>query len=230
MKRIGGRSLALLLTILSAAGLWGTGQMTWLSVDVQDDRSGDSVEHLVGSVWDAAGTPIALAMIAAVILSLALQPLMRRILGGVSALLAAVAGFAAVNLLAGEPDLNRAQSLLVSGAATQRESDPVRISEWAVVMDAQIHLGPVILFLIAAALGVVGGVLLVMKPGAARSGSSKYETPEARREGVEKDLDDNPTSGRVMWDALDAGVDPTDRNVRGGSDASDASDSSDNRG
>lgn len=208
MKRLGGRSLALLLTVLSAAGLWGAGQMTWLTVTVEDDKSGESVKNIIGSVWDAAGTPLALAMLAAMILSMALQPLARRILGGISALLAAVA---AVTLLSGEPDLERAQSLLVSGAGTQRESDPVQISEWAVVLDGHVHTAPVVLFLAAAALGVVGGVLLAMKPGAARSGHSKYETPEARREGVEKDLDDNPGSGRVLWDALDAGVDPTDR-------------------
>ncbi|OLT51410.1 hypothetical protein BJF89_06670 [Corynebacterium sp. CNJ-954] len=211
MKRLGGRSLALLLTVLSAAGLWGAGQMTWLTVTVEDDKSGESVKNIIGSVWDAAGTPLALAMLAAMILSMALQPLARRILGGISALLAAVAGIAAVTLLSGEPDLDRAQSLLVSGAGTQRESDPVQISEWAVVLDGHVHAAPVVLFLAAAALGVVGGVLLAMKPGAARSGHSKYETPEARREGVEKDLDDNPGSGRVLWDALDAGVDPTDR-------------------
>lgn len=216
MKRLGGRSLALLLTVLSAAGLWGAGQMTWLTVTVEDDKSGESVKNIIGSVWDAAGTPLALAMLAAMILSMALQPLARRILGGVSALLAAVAGIAAVLLLSGKPDLSRAQSLLVSGAGTQRESDPVQISEWAVVLDGHVHTAPVVLFLVAAALGVVGGVLLAMKPGAARSGHSKYETPEARREGVEKDLDDNPGSGRVLWDALDAGVDPTDRDTGDG--------------
>ncbi|MEY8566753.1 TIGR02234 family membrane protein [Corynebacterium sp.] len=215
MKRLGGRSLALLLTVLGAAGLWGAGQMTWLTVTVDDDKSGETVKNIIGSVWDAAGTPLALAMLAAMILSMALQPLARRILGGVSALLAALAGVAAVNLLAGEPDLSRAQALLVSGAGTQRESDPVQISEWATVLDGQVHAAPVVLFLASAALGVVGGVLLAMKPGPARSGHSRYETPEARRDGVEKDLDDNPGSGRVMWDALDAGVDPTDRGADG---------------
>lgn len=213
MKRLGGRTLALLLTVFSAAGLWGAGQMTWLTVTVEDDKSGESVKDIIGSVWDAAGTPLALAMLAAMILSMALQPLARRILGGVSAALAALAGVAGVNLLAGEPDLDRAQGLLVSGAGTQRESAPVQISEWATVVDGHTHTAPVVLFLAAAALGVVGGVLLAMKPGPARSGASKYETPEARREGVEKDLDDNPGSGRVLWDALDAGVDPTDRDA-----------------
>lgn len=210
-KRLNGRSLALALTVLSAAGLWGAGQMTWLTASVVDDKTGESSEQIIGRVWDAAGTPLALAMLAAMILSFALAPMARRVLGGISAALAAVAGFAAVMLLGGDPDLDRAQQLLTTGAATQKSTDPVQISDWATVVDASVHIFPVVLSLLAAACGVVGGVLLAMKPGEARQGHSRYETPEARREGVVEDLNEEPGSGRVLWDALDAGVDPTDR-------------------
>jgi len=210
-KRLNGRNLALVLTLLSAAGLWGTGQMTWLTASVVDDKTGESTEQIIGRVWDAAGTPLALAMLAAMILSFALAPMARRVLGGISAALAATAGFAAVMLLGGDPDLDRAQQLLTTGAATQKSTDPVQISDWATVVDASVHTFPVVLALLAAACGVVGGVLLAMKPGEARQGHSRYETPEARREGVVEDLNEEPGSGRVLWDALDAGVDPTDR-------------------
>jgi uncharacterized membrane protein (TIGR02234 family) len=209
-KRLNGRTLALFLTVLSAAGLWGTGQMTWLTAHVEDDKSGQSTKEIIGRVWDAAGTPVALAMLAAIILSFALRPVLRRVLGVVSAVLAAIAGFAAVALLGGDPDLDRAQKLLSSGAATQKQSDPVQISDWAGVLSAEVHTFPVILALLAAACGIVGGVLLVMKPGEAKTGHSRYETPEARREGVAEDLAANPDSGRVLWDALDAGIDPTE--------------------
>ena len=210
-KRLNGRNLALVLTLLSAAGLWGTGQMTWLTASVVDDKTGESTEQIIGRVWDAAGTPLALAMLAAMILSFALAPMARRVLGGISAALAAIAGFAAVMLLGGDPDLDRAQQLLTTGAATQKSTDPVQISDWATVVDASVHTFPVVLALLAAACGVVGGVLLARKPGEARQGHSRYETPEARREGVVEDLNEEPGSGRVLWDALDAGVDPTDR-------------------
>lgn len=210
-KRLNGRNLALVLTLLSAAGLWGTGQMTWLTASVVDDKTGESTEQITGRVWDAAGTPLALAMLAAMILSFALAPMARRVLGGISAALAAIAGFAAVMLLGGDPDLDRAQQLLTTGAATQKSTDPVQISDWATVVDASVHTFPVVLALLAAACGVVGGVLLAMKPGESRQGHSRYETPEARREGVLEDLNEEPGSGRVLWDALDAGVDPTDR-------------------
>ena len=114
--------------------------------------------------------------------------------------------------VAGQRGLARPEAVqkLRDGYARDIEGkSPAGFDAWA---RAQTYLA-LGLFLAAAALGVVGGVLLAMKPGSARSGSSKYETPEARREGVEKDLDDNPGSGRVLWDALDAGVDPTDRDA-----------------
>ena len=72
------------------------------------------------------------------------------------------------------------------------------------------HNGPVIIALVAAALGIVGGIILVMRPGEASKGHSRYETPEVRRADAEEDLANNPDSSRVLWDALDAGVDPTE--------------------
>lgn len=204
------RRIALLLVVLSAAGLWASGRMVFVTVSVADDKAGDSVKELVGSVWDPAATPLALAMIAALILSMAVQPLARRILGVIIALLAAVASFRAVQLLVSDVDLARAQSLLTSGAATQKQSSPVQISDWARVVDASVHNGPVIIALVAAALGLVGGIILVMRPGEASKGHSRYETPEVRRADAEEDLAHNPDSSRVLWDALDAGVDPTE--------------------
>lgn len=204
------RRIALLLVVLSAAGLWASGRMVFVTVSVSDDKAGDSVKELVGSVWDPAATPLALAMIAALILSMAVQPLARRILGVIIALLAAVASFRAVQLLVSDVDLARAQSLLASGAATQKQSSPVQISDWARVVDASVHNGPVIIALVAAALGLVGGIILVMRPGEASKGHSRYETPEVRRADAEEDLANNPDSSRVLWDALDAEVDPTE--------------------
>lgn len=222
MRRLTGRTLSMFLILLGAAGLWGAGQMTWLTVDVDDDKSGSSVETLNGSVWDPAGTPVALALLAMLILSFAVRPVVRRVLGVIAAALSALGGVAAVTLLTTDPDLERARSLLSSGAATRRENDPTEISDWATVVDASVHTGPLVLLLLGASAGIVGGVLMVMRPGAERKGHSKYETPEARREGVEQDLDDNPDSGRVMWDALDAGVDPTDRDAPHGEDDPDS--------
>lgn len=204
------RRIALILVVLSAAGLWATGRMTYVTANIFDDKSGDSVRNLVGSVWDPATTPLALAMLACLILAMAMQPVVRRALGLLIALLAAVASFRSVTLLSSDVDLSRVHDLLASGAATQRQNAPETISEWAQVTQAQVHTMPVVLAILAAALGVIGGIVLIMRPGEKSEGNSRYLTPEARRESVQDDLAANPDSGRVLWDALDAGVDPTD--------------------
>ena len=201
---------ALLLVILSAMGLWIAGRLKFVTANVSDDKAGDSVKTLVGSVWDPAMVPLALAMIAAVILTLAVQPVVRRILGAVVALLAAVASFRSVMLLTSDVDLARAKSILTSGSATQRATKPVQISDWAQVTDAHVHTMPVLLALVAAALGVICGVLLMMQPGKASKGHSRYETPENRRAGAQEDLAENPDNPRALWDVMDTGVDPTD--------------------
>lgn len=201
---------ALLLVILSAMGLWIAGRLKFVTANVSDDKAGDSLKTLVGSVWDPAMVPLALAMIAAVILTLAVQPVVRRILGAVVALLAAVASFRSVMLLTSDVDLARAKSILTSGSATQRATKPVQISDWAQVTDAHVHTMPVLLALVAAALGVIGGVLLMMQPGKASKGHSRYETPENRRAGAQEDLAENPDNPRALWDVMDTGVDPTD--------------------
>ena len=207
-KRI--RQIALLFVVLSAAGLWGASRLKFVTVAVDDDKAGASTKELVGSVWDPALVPIALAMVAALILSIAVQPMIRRVLGVVIVALAAIASFRAVQLLSSDVDLARAKSLLSSGAATQKESDPVQISEWAQVISGQVHSLGIVLVLVAAALGVVGGAILILRPGQQSKGHSRYETPEVRRADAEEDLAENPDSTRVLWDALDAGVDPTE--------------------
>lgn len=204
------RRIAVLLVVACAAGLWGVGRLTFVTVDIVDDKAGSSTKDLVGSVWDPALVPLALAMVAALILSLAVQPLIRRGLGVVVMLLAATASFRAMQLLTSDVDLARARTLLTSGAATQKQSKPVQISGWAEVANGQTHTWALALVILAAACGVIGGVILFLHPGQKEKGHSRYETPEARRADAKEDLQENPESNRVLWDALDAGVDPTE--------------------
>lgn len=207
-KRI--RRIALLCVVLSAAGLWGASRLKFVTVAIDDDKAGASTKELVGSVWDPALVPLALAMLASLILSIAVQPMIRRVLGVVIVALAATASFRAVQLLTNDVDLARAKSILTSGAATQKQSDPVQISDWAQVISGEVHSLGIVLVLLAAAVGVVGGGILILRPGQESKGHSRYETPEVRRADAEEDLAENPDSARVLWDALDAGVDPTE--------------------
>ena len=53
-----------------------------------------------------------------------------------------------------------------------------------------------------------------MRPGVDSAKLNKYETEAVRREKLGEDLEARPDSGRVMWDALDSGIDPTDDEAR----------------
>lgn len=223
------RSMALILVVLSAAGLWGAGRMEYVTAQIFDDKTGEFSRSLVGSVWDPAATPLALAMLACLILSLAMQPLIRRILGVLVVLLAGTASFRSVSLLTTDVDLMRVRDLLVSGVATQRQNAPETISDWAQVASAEVHTAPVLLAIVAAALGVIGGVILAMQPGERTEANSRYVTPEVRREHVHEDLADNPDSSRVLWDALDAGVDPTEADEADEAERNDANREAKNR-
>ena len=105
----------------------------------------------------------------------------------------------------------RALDLLTSGSASQRASDAVTVADWAQISAIEVHaMGPS-LALLCCALALVVAVLLVRRPGTVKKQkSSAYETPEVRRQRIAEDLEEDPQSGRVLWDALDAGVDPTD--------------------
>ena len=59
-----------------------------------------------------------------------------------------------------------------------------------------------------------------MRPGTDLVAANKYERKAAREDKIERDLAESPDSGRVLWDALDADIDPSDSSNRGPSDSS----------
>ncbi|WP_448852469.1 TIGR02234 family membrane protein [Corynebacterium sp. 335C] len=205
-------ALAMALVAVSAVGIWLASRGTWLTVRTADDKAGESVIDMVGATWAPETTALVLTMLAGVAATLILGSVGRRVVGVLAAIVAAGASWSPLQLLTSGADPQRALDLLTAGQASQRASDPVTVTDWATVADLQTHGLMPGLAIAAAALGVLGGVLLAVRPGggAARRRAGAYETPEVRRSRVREDLKEEPTSGRVMWDALDAGVDPTD--------------------
>ena len=202
--------IAAVLLGLGGAALWGVSRLPWLTVNVFDDKSGESTQDLVGAVWSTELTALALVLLAAMVAGLVLRRTARRIVGIVGALAAVAASWQPLVLLAGQPDLARAKNILTSGAATERAQAPVMISPWAEVTGADVHvLGPALAF-VACGVALFGGVLLAMRPGVDTAKSHTYERTSSRHERLEQDLAEAPDSGRVLWDALDADVDPTD--------------------
>lgn len=205
-----GRKFGPLLMAVAATLLWFSSQTTWITATVDDDKAGTGELAVQGSTWSLELTAIALLFLAGVIAGLALRRTARRIVGAVVALAAIGVSWRPMAALTSQVDLARLQMLLQAQQSNDNAVESVAISSWAVVRDATVSpLGPV-LALIAAAFGLVGGILLAMRPGADGVRSTKYETKAARAEKLEEELETAPDSGRVMWDALDEGIDPTD--------------------
>lgn len=203
----------LLVIVIGAIGLWVSSRFTWLTVHTFDDKAGDAVTALVGAAWAPELAPVGLAIIAGVFATLILGRWGRRIVGALIALLAVGASWTPMRLLStgkDSLDTQRVLDLLTSGAATQRANAPVTISDWAQVDTVDMHYWAPALALVACALALFGGVLLIRQPGEAKKKTSAYETPEVRRQRLKENLKAEPESGRVLWDALDAGVDFTD--------------------
>ena len=205
-----GRKCGPLLMALAALGLWGSARMTWIEATADDDKSGTATLPMTGAVWSLELTAIALLLLAGVIAGLALRRGARRIIGIVVALASAGVAWRPVELLTYGADVARAQQLLQAGDANSTAVDTVSISSWATITEAAVHSAGPLLALAAASLGLVGGVLLAMRPGVDGARSNRYETKAARRAKLAEDLETSQDSGRVMWDALDDDIDPTD--------------------
>ncbi|ALA67585.1 TIGR02234 family membrane protein [Corynebacterium lactis] len=202
------------LIALGAVGMWLSSRMSWLTVETFDDKSGAAANGIVGAVWAPEIQSIGLALIAGVVATLILGKLGRRVVGVLSAVLAVVASWSPMMLLSGGEegvDKQRALDLLTSGSASQRANAPVTVADWAQVEAVHIHSAGPALTLLCCAVALLGAVVMIRRPGEVKKQkSSAYETPEVRRERIAEDLESDPQSGRVLWDALDAGVDPTD--------------------
>ncbi|GGK68239.1 TIGR02234 family membrane protein [Nocardia camponoti] len=197
--------LAVVLLALAAAGLWASSRMTWVTVSSEDGLTDARVDQVDGSTWFGALTPIALVLLASIAAVFALKGALRQLLGVVIAVLAAVAAVPGFAITIGE------------GNPSARAGQLLDLRAGAVITSAETHVFPALLSLVAAACALAAGIALTRsaKKATADEGlSSKYDNPAARREeakaAVEEGDDTAPLSDRVLWDALDAGTDPTD--------------------
>lgn len=196
---------------LAAAIIWGASRMTWLSVDVFDDKSGAAQHQLVGAVWSTEQAAIAMLLLAGLVAGFALRRLGRRLVGAVAAVGALVASWSPMQLLSSTPDPERVKTILTSGAASQRSSNPVTVAEWAEITHIDPQLAGPALSLVGCALALFAAVVLIMRPGVDSPRQNRFETKATRAEKLQADLKEEPNSQRVMWDALDEDLDPTDR-------------------
>ncbi|WKD59032.1 Trp biosynthesis-associated membrane protein [Corynebacterium caspium] len=212
--------LALILIAVSA-------RLVWITATVVDDKAGGSRHQLTGVAW----APIVLAgqivLAMGFILLIVFKFQFRKILGTICAGASLGLLWSPLQLLFSGVDLERVQILLLSGVASQKSNAPITISQWATVSGAEVHklalllacLGSLCAFL--AAMGAILqkpagiGQKTVQQGAKDISATSKYQRATHKKERLNKALEEYPESEDVMWDALDADMDPTDYQGRG---------------
>lgn len=191
MTRIG--QLAL---ILAAVALWGASRLTWVQVASFDGLTHPKTEALTGATWSTALVPLALVVLAAAVAALAVRGWPMRILAVLVAGASAAMGYLAISLWV-VPDV---------GARAARLAE-VPITD---LVGTERHSVGAVLTLVAAALSLLGAVLLLRSVSRGGADTSRY----ARRPAEQTDTD-GAMSERMIWDALDAGNDPTTSDKKG---------------
>ncbi|MDO4762169.1 MAG: TIGR02234 family membrane protein [Corynebacterium sp.] len=203
------KSVAASLSIGAAAlSLWATSRMIWIDVEAFDDKSGAKSLTLLGAQWASETVILSFVLGAACLAGLSLKTLGRRIVGVITTLVCVLASYSILQHLITTPDAARALNIL--SAPSANTAQPTQLATWAEITAISSNPLPASIALIAMALGIVSGVVLALKPGVAKT-SSAYERKSQREQRIVHDLDTDPDSGRVQWDALDADIDPTDR-------------------
>lgn len=200
--------MSVVFLLVGALCLWGSSRMTWVSVVSFDGLGEQRSTDLLGSTWAAASTPLALALVAAVAASFAVRGLASRVLAVLVGLVAVGAAIPAVDALVGD-------------VSSSKAGDLSELPGRAEVVSTQSFALPAALALVGAILAFAAAAVLVRKPTARKVLSSKYDAPAARREETalraktvseraEANGEGDDLTERMLWDALDAGEDPTD--------------------
>ncbi|WP_342319998.1 TIGR02234 family membrane protein [Corynebacterium mayonis] len=205
--------LGALLMALGGLVVAGFSRASWMTVLYFDDRAGSGQTVLAGADWSTESAAVSLLLLAAAVAALSLRRLGRRIVGVIAAVASAAAALSPLKLLITEPDFARVHAILTAGYEDMQSASGPRadaIASWAEITDVSLNSPYPVLTLGGFVLAAVGGVCVALRPGLDSAALNKYETEAVRREKIAGDLASSPDSGRVMWDALDADIDPTD--------------------
>ncbi|OAN31421.1 TIGR02234 family membrane protein [Mycolicibacterium iranicum] len=182
---------AQLLLALAAAGLWGASRFTWVQISSFDGLGQPKAAALSGATWSTALVPLALLVLAAAVAALAVRGWPLRVLALLVAAASAGMGYLAISLWVVED---------VAVRAARLAEVPV-----ADLIDTQRYYVGAVVTLVAAALSLLGAVLLVRSAAHGRAEGTRY----TRRPAVVADAPAASMSERMIWDALDEGSDPT---------------------
>lgn len=190
--------VAQLLLVGAAGGLWGASRLPWVLIRSFDGLGQPRQVVVAGASWSTALLPLALLCLAAAVAALAVRGWKLRALAVLMAAVSLASGYLAV-------------SMWVVRDIALRALDIAEIPVTSLLGTDRRLSGAVLTLL--AALCVMAAAALLMRAATADTGSgTKYAAPAARRS-VARSGEAGPhvpeMSERMMWDALDAGCDPT---------------------
>lgn len=189
---------------VAAGCVWASSKLTWVRVESADGLGVDRSDAIDGSSWAAASLPLALVLVAAIAAMFAVR-------GWALRVVAVVVG--AVGVAAAVP----AVLLLTRGATADEAARLAELPGRASVTSVEAAVLPPLLTVAGGIVALAAATVLLVRPGGAGGLSGKYATPAARRStAADVIAQDDDVSQRLMWDALDAGIDPTAESEGGG--------------
>ncbi|OYN80683.1 TIGR02234 family membrane protein [Mycolicibacterium sphagni] len=188
-----------LLLVVSALLLWVASRMVWVSVTSFDGLGQPKSITLTGASWSNALLPLAVLLLAAAVAGLAVRGWALRAVAVLVAVVTLLLGYLGVSLIV-MPDVGpRAAELAQLPVASLVASDRHYVGAGLTVA--------------AAVCALVAAFLLMRSAGSGRQATAKYAAPSVRRSIARSEDADPALSERGMWDALDEGVDPTERHI-----------------
>ena len=166
--------LGSILLAAAALAFWIASRLTWATVLAADGLSPARTFDVKGSDWSPWLTPLALVLLAAILAAMSLRGWGLRIL----ALLVAAAG-----VLAAFPAI----SLVMGGTNDTYAATAAGLNDRYVVQLVTTHNWVAAVVLVGSLCAVAAGVLL-MRVASGAGMSSKYKTPAARREDIEREI------------------------------------------
>ncbi|WP_017974211.1 Trp biosynthesis-associated membrane protein [Actinopolyspora halophila] len=173
--------------IAVAVGLWAAGSLVWVHQRYRTPFSGESVAEVTGATIRGELTPLALATLAAIAAVLATGGLMRRVIGLIVLLEAALLTWRLVDW--------------ITGSHVVDELPGTPPGTRALAVERVVPYGPILMGACAAVLLLCGLAVLVAARRMPAMGA-KYSAPSAEREPGDPD--------QRIWEALDKGRDPTE--------------------
>lgn len=206
------KTRAAILLAAAAVAFWGASRLRWARVVAEDGLSPQRNFDVHGSDWSPWLTPLALVFLAAILAALTLRGWGLRLIAILVAIGGVVAAIPAISLVT--TDAESKYAVNAAGVPDRFAILMVTTNGWVAVV------------VLAGTVCAVGAAVLLMRASRGGAAPSKYTTPAARREDAEReifrrheeakggpaDTSEAPSgaSERVMWDALDTGLDPTD--------------------